>query len=223
MINDADHFYLDRHEQKKLVELLREIPELVEALAAAITAGGYPTQISYEPRVSAGERERPLPFNAAAQDASDELHNELSGWVRHVLEYRDLAYDGKGTTVGLARWLDRNMISLALTEGSGTALEGIQFRMRAARRTTKSTRRESVDVTHAEEFRAYAGTAAQLEKVLLIATPINRKRITYLDRCGELPRRYLADGTRVFTVGDVLDAHARKAGAAMSQMEEWTA
>lgn len=210
---NTDHLFITRDEIQKLVTLLREIPEIVEELAVTLTRqdclgkGGA--------KVSMGEREQPLPFNVNASEVSDDLHNTLVGWVRHVCESRVLDYTGSTSTIGLARWLDRNVIALAMSEGSGTALDEVQYAMRRARwATDRPDRPDStwVDPGVLEEARSAIGTAADLEKILRgMGDPtLTRKRITYLDRLGELSRITLPDGTTVFTVGDVLDAHARR-------------
>ena len=51
-------------------------------------------------------------------------------------DVRVLDYTGSTSTIGLARWLDRNVIALAMTEGSGTALDEVQYAMRRARWAT---------------------------------------------------------------------------------------
>ncbi|MCR8998236.1 hypothetical protein, partial [Brevibacillus laterosporus] len=114
---EADHFYfLSTDGQRTLVSLLREIPALVDDLAITICRqdrtgkGGM--------RISSGSDEQPLPVNMAASDASDHLQNELAGWVRHVCETRGIEYAGSGSSIRLARWLDRNVSAPAMTEGS---------------------------------------------------------------------------------------------------------
>ncbi|MFC9768895.1 hypothetical protein ACFVJ2_45005, partial [Rhodococcus jostii] len=136
MNDDVDGFFLSRFEQRTLVALLREVPDLVRDLAVALTVGGDPTKVRFGAPVTMGERERPLPFNAGAQDAADELRTELWGWARHVCECRAIDYTGGAGTAEIAHWLDRNVIALALTEGSETAPESIGYVIRAARRTT---------------------------------------------------------------------------------------
>ncbi|WP_072689305.1 hypothetical protein [Rhodococcus marinonascens] len=132
-MNDTDHLFLTRAEIRQLVTMLQEIPELVEDLAITITRqdrivakGG--------PKLSRGSDEQPLVFNVNASEVADDLHGTLVGWVRHVCESRAMAYEGHVSTLSLARWLDRHVISLAMTEGSEEALDEISYAMRRARR-----------------------------------------------------------------------------------------
>ncbi|MFD7045791.1 hypothetical protein [Rhodococcus jostii] len=211
-MTDTDHLFLSRAEIRKLGALLREMPELVEELAVTITR-----QDRIGTPGSAGKRrgeEQPLPFNVTASEAADDLHTTLVAWVRHVCESRRVDYDGRDGTLGVARWLDRNVIALAMTEGSGEALDEIRYAMRRARWATDRRPEDStwVDPELVNEARSAIGTAADLEKILrgMGDAALTRKRITYLDRVGELKRIALADGTTVFEVGDVLDAHVRR-------------
>ncbi|MFD7046017.1 hypothetical protein [Rhodococcus jostii] len=133
-MTDTDHLFLSRAEIRKLVALLRETPELVDELAVTITR-----QDRIGTPGSAGKNrgeEQPLPFNVTAAEAADDLHTTLVAWVRHVCESRRVDYDGRDGTLGVARWLDRNVIALAMTEGSGEALDEIQYAMRRARWAT---------------------------------------------------------------------------------------
>jgi hypothetical protein len=131
-MNDVDHFYLQREDQLALVGWLRKMFVLSEELAITITrqdrVGGG------DPRVSMGEREQPLPFNAHASEVADDLNATLVAWARHVCEHRGVAYNGKPGVLGLARWLDRNIIALALTPGSEEALDEISDAIRRAQR-----------------------------------------------------------------------------------------
>lgn len=147
---DVDYFYLDRIDQKRLVEILAVVPTLVSGLEVAIMrqermgTGG--------PRIGKVERAQPLPFNEHASNAATALHAELSTWVRFVCEPRGTRFwpadytheygfigplrkherrlpcrsaDYRASTVDLARWLDRNVAALALTPGSEESLSAI--------------------------------------------------------------------------------------------------
>jgi hypothetical protein len=205
--------YLERDEMQKLVALLREIPELVEDLAVAITAGSY-RSISYEPRVSVGEKEFPLPFNPSASEAADELHDCLSGWVDRVVEQRQVRYEGHVTLLGLSRWLDRHMIDLSLTEGSGVALGEIQLAMRRARRCVASKPKKPTYGSLAEARSAELNAAA-IERLRIELGPeyqgLTQRRIETLLKRGRItPLRTFPtpDGEMsVYLLGAVLDAH----------------
>lgn len=137
-----DHLLIPRFVLTAMSETLRKIPDL--AIDIEITAtrqdrlgsrqggGGSPREKVY-----------PLPFDEAGAEAMWILHNVLTTWVRHVLEYRQMTFLPVGYThrhgefIGplrpnerrvppgynvdtpacLAKWLDAHLISLAMTEG----------------------------------------------------------------------------------------------------------
>ncbi|MFD7046128.1 hypothetical protein, partial [Rhodococcus jostii] len=187
-----------------LVALLREMPELVEELAVTITR-----QDRIGTPGSAGKRrgeEQPLPFNATAAEAADDLHTTLVAWVRHVCESRRVDYDGRDGTLGVARWLDRNIIALAMTEGSGEALDEIQYAMRRARWATDRPRAEDATISdpdRVDEARATAVSAAQAERMMerLGHPPLKAATVRKWAERGKLEP---VDGGR-YRLGDILD------------------
>lgn len=214
MVTDnVDGFFIARHVQQEILTLLREAADLLMDLTAVIAREPYP-RISFEARVSMGEKEQPLPINVDAQEAHDELYNELTGWIRHVCEYRGMAVYGAQTIYAAARWLDRNIIALALTEGSEEALGSIGAAVRKARRAAKVSAPQ-----------AYAGSVSQARDAELNAAAIERMRCelgieyagltarrikTLRNRTPLEPIRVVAspDGDlAVYRLGDVLDAH----------------
>ncbi|MFC9769103.1 hypothetical protein [Rhodococcus jostii] len=203
-MTDTDHLFLSREEIKKLVALLREMPELVEELAVTITR-----QDRIGTPGSAGKRrgeEQPLPFNATAAEAADDLHTTLVAWVRHVCESRRVDYDGRDGTLGVARWLDRNIIALAMTEGSGEALDEIQYAMRRARWATDRPRAEDATISdpdRVDEARATAVSAAQAERMMerLGHPPLKAATVRKWAERGKLEP---VDGGR-YRLGDILD------------------
>ncbi|MFC9769459.1 hypothetical protein [Rhodococcus jostii] len=106
--------------------------------------------------------------------------------------------------------LHTTLVAWVRHEGSGEAVDEIQYAMRRARWATDRRPEDSawVDPELVNEARSAIGTAADLERILrgMGDAALTRKRTTYLDRVGELKRIALADGTTVFEVGDVPDA-----------------
>lgn len=211
---NTDHLFITRDEIKKLVALLREIPEIIEELSITLTRqdclgkGGA--------KVSMGEREQPLPFDVNASEVSDDLHNTILGWVRHVCESRGLDYTGATSTIGLARWLDRNVIALAMTEGSGEAMGEIQYAMRRARwATDRPARDDTVHVVDVAQARNSELNAMAIERMRCELgdeySGLTARRIKTLRNKTNLePVRVVAsvDGDlAVYRLGDVLDAH----------------
>lgn len=122
-------FYITRDDQREIVRLLRTVPELVEELA--ITISRQDRIGSGGPQISSGSyRERSVFFNEHASTVAEDLRGVLSGWVRHVLESRGLAWDGDDSTLTLARWLNRNVVSVAMTPGSAEMLDELRDALR---------------------------------------------------------------------------------------------
>lgn len=219
MTENVDGFFIPRHDQQAIVDLLREVPHLTPELAIVITEfDGYATRISYQPRIRSGGNEQPLPIASAAQDAADELRNTLWVWARHTCEHRGRDYDGGHSTDGIAHWLDRNIIALALTEGSEIALPSIEKAIRRVRRAIspgtdmdlKEPDQTKLDRARAWELNARA--ASQIAKGLGHEyRDLTKRRVLYLMEAHAIrPVRHTMIGKvaePIFRLGDVLDAH----------------
>lgn len=139
---------MPRETQSILLELLKQVPALIEDLTIAITRQD---RISARgPKTSRGDDTQPLPFNEHASDAAKYLHFQLATWVRFTCENRGIDYLPYGHThaygfigplgVGeereprpdmgndvltLTRWLRNHIIDLAQCEGSEEAFDDI--------------------------------------------------------------------------------------------------
>lgn len=202
--------YLCREDQAKLRDVLAEIPELVENLAAAI-AKPYEA-ISYQPRVSTGDRPSPLPYDPSAEDASRYLHNELWRWTSWLANERDLE-PPQLYPAHMARWLTDHMATLATTPGSEPAYANIATEVKAAKRATG---RKQADPIYAadiipirnQQYNA-SGIAALAQQVGILG--LTRRRVHSLHEHGHItPQRTIPNGKRdipIYRLGDVLDAH----------------
>lgn len=129
----ADSFYLNKRDQAKLQDQLGAVPGLIEELSITLTRQSR----LQRPSPGGPRRQKPasqIPFHMGASDASDELHNCLSTWVRLVCEQRAIFYREAGDMATLARWLRKNMVALALTEGAEEACDDICYRINECRR-----------------------------------------------------------------------------------------
>lgn len=239
---EADHFYLPRVDQKALLDLLKKIPSLAEDLAVTtyrqdrIGKGGM--------KIASGTDEQPLPFKLGASNAIDLLFNELAGWARHVCDSRGISYMPTGFThdfdfvgplresenrlpygyresvLGLARWLRRNIIPLAMTEGADTAYIDISKVMDRCWATVDIPAEDPVPVHEKDEVlervRAqmlHRAGIVQVAELLARQYPEYRgltgKRVDTLRRSGHIQARYCGVLSRaeVFRLGDVMDAH----------------
>lgn len=197
-------YFISRDGQQMLVELLREIPGLVEDLAVTLCRldrtgkGGM--------KISSGSDEQPLPLNLAASDAKDELHNELATWARLVCDSRGIAYDGDGSVLGIARWLDENVISLAMTEGSEEAYVGIEKAMARCRRAMDIAPEDDhlVPPSEVEMARDTRVTAADAERLMPKLGHPKLKAAT-IRKWVERGKLYRHPHDEMFRLGDILD------------------
>ena len=209
--------YLCREDQAKLRDVLAEIPELVENLAAAI-AKPYEA-INYQPRVSTGDRPAPLPYDPSAEDASKYLYAELERWVEWLAAERNLETQiGRWTTPRLARWLTANMNTLATTEGSEPAYANISTEVKAAKRATgrqERAKQHRPDAAQSAEVRAMelspSGIATAARELGHLGKGLTRTRVNNLRARGHItPLRTVPNGKKtipIYAFGDVLDAH----------------
>ncbi|MFF0528268.1 hypothetical protein ACFYT3_07740 [Nocardia amikacinitolerans] len=214
MNDEPNHLYLSRGELRELADLLREIPDLSEDLAISRSRqaklgsrGDY--------RMHRRASEQPLPFNPAAARAADHLQAVLVGWVRLVCEQRGLDYSGSTTTAGLSRWLDKNLIALAMTVGVESARREIGEAVLAAT-TVVCPPPAKVDlepsmIDQARTHRLNASGIATLAKELGDEyRSLTVRRVQTLRDAGKIapvPGPWAPDWPEVFVVGEVLDQH----------------
>ncbi|CCW14620.1 hypothetical protein [Rhodococcus aetherivorans] len=207
----SETFYLPRDQQAQLVELLDQVPFLVEQLAITICRQD---RLGAGPRISRGKQASPLPYNVGASDAADALHDELASWVRLVSEQRQLDYhEDRDDTISLARWLQRWHIALALTEGAETALLDIETVILDARRAIDRPppRRPHIDPTLINEATNQLLNARGIEHLARELDTryrnLNRRRVHALHEAGRITPAANIEGTHLYRIGDVLEAH----------------
>ncbi|WP_027503356.1 hypothetical protein [Rhodococcus sp. UNC363MFTsu5.1] len=212
--------FLSRAEQQALITLLGEVGEVVEALAAALTTNGARTRISYEPRVTTGERVQPLPYNEDARIAADDLHNELGLWVQLVIDYRGIDYEGADTAVAYARWLKAHIEPLALTPGAHEAPRSIGKAVKAAKRAARmgspreeefSKLRAKIDPRIGELHEEKLNARSCVDLARQFGVTITQRRIDYLVTHKQVTPLGIVKGIdgvryRIFRFGDVLEA-----------------
>jgi hypothetical protein len=201
--------YLSREDQEKLRGVLREIPELVENLASAIaSADGYQSRISYQPRVSTGEKSQPLPYDPSASEASRHLHNELWRWVAWLAKERNLTQPSLDI-VPMARWLTNNITTLATTPGAEPAYANIGSEIKAAKRASRRPTREHI---HVDEIAGVRNQELNASGIAAVAKEtgidgLNRRRVHTLAEKGHVTAVRMYGKIPIYRLGDVLDAH----------------
>lgn len=214
MTERPDHLFLDRSQLRNLAALLREIPDLAEDLELTRTRRSrLSTRGDY--RMNRRPAEQPLPFNPAAAAAADELHAVLVGWARLVCEDRGLEYAGSPSTAGLARWLDRNLIAFAMTEGATVALEEIRSVVQAALLIVCPPAAPiALDEEEVKQARAHrlnaSGIVALAKELGEEYRNLTVRRIQTLRNAGKIapiPGPWAPGWPEMFVVGEVLDQH----------------
>lgn len=209
----SDGYYLPKHEQDALVELLDQIPDLVEDLTIAITrqdrlSGGGP-------KTRNGSDEQPLPISVEAMEAADLLTDTLASWVRHTTEQRAMHYTAPCTAVHYAAWLKRWHVALAMSPGSDEALDEIRYAVRQARRATDRPTEHirELDADAVNEAAEAFLSATQIARIVGDSTNpkyagINFKRIRTLRNRDVLkPAMTTPDGMDLYRFTDVVIAH----------------
>lgn len=207
-------FHLPRADQRKLTEALGTIPTLADQLAVTVTRQSHiqKSGLGKPRRQKPGSR---IPYHIGAAEAADNLRNALVTWVRFTCEARQIHYHGGDDIMSHARWLRRNMIQLALTEGSEEALNDITDKINECRRQVDLPPDDEVVIDRARVESAnrsvvtlstIAGIASRLGD---IGQGLNRERLRILAKRGDV-RPVSEDpdtGTRFYRLGDVLHAH----------------
>jgi hypothetical protein len=206
-------YFIPRVGQRALVSLLREIPDLVDDLAITVTRQDRTAKGGV--RIRSGSDEQPLPLNVTASAASDGLRNELAGWARHVCESRGITYEGSDSIIGIGKWLDQNVVSLAMTEGSEKAYDDIEGAMGRCRRAMDLPADDVICVSHAMYAEARnallhrAAIGAVARQLGPEFASLTEKRVDTLRRAGRIhgDRCVVSTRAELFKLGEVLDAH----------------
>lgn len=215
-MSEADGFYLDRRGQHELVNLLAGIPTLVEDLSVTLTRQARITRGDLG-KTHRRKRDSTLPLHLGAAQASAELHNCLSTWARAVCEQRALDYDGTNDVIGLAKWLRKWVIALAMTEGAEESLPDIKAHVKACLQVMDIPPDDDVVIDEARVNAANRQvlTAGQIEKVARrlgdVGQGLTKGRVETLAKHGKVKPAGIDGKTRFYRLGDVLDAHKRHA------------
>lgn len=209
--------FLTRAEVDYLAEKLSHVPDLESEMAIALT-GRSSARGNTGRRMKPGSRP-PYPLHIEAM--LDELKAELVGAVRHVIESRGIDYDGGDTLSGCSKWLIRYRFALSMMVDAGETFDGLCKVIDRARRTMQHEERMDFTEAHRKEANKKLMTAPGIEDLAkLIGEPghgLNRQRISRLVNAGRLhpesgcvvlDKNGVPKDTRVYRLGDVLDAHA---------------
>ncbi|WP_067532123.1 hypothetical protein [Nocardia crassostreae] len=213
MSQSEPHLYLSHDEIRDLSTLLREIPSLAEDLED--TVAGRARLGDPNLRLNTRTSDQPLPFSPSAAKIRDHLHTVLVGWVRLICEQRAIAYPGHPSTGALARWLNRNLIALAMTEGVESAPAELRAAVEAAEAIVcPPPERIAVNPNAIEAARRAllnaSGIATLAQRLGEPFRAVTVRRIQTLRDAGKVspvPGPWAVDWPEQFLVGEVLDAH----------------
>lgn len=129
---DVDNMYLSRAEIRLLSERLKELggwvsDELDTTIARTVA-------FSDESDIPHRSDERVLVFNAEASDTAFEILGTLRAWVEHTCTARQREWPGNGRIPMYAKWMDRHLIDLALTDRAAQAMDEITDAWKRAKR-----------------------------------------------------------------------------------------
>lgn len=122
MTTEADHFYLTRPEIRQLSDKLKNLVWMATDLDNVIVRDTCYTDNTI-PGKSADD---PLMFNETASDLAWELRDLLRTWTLHICTHRQREWPGEQRAEGFAKWIDRHLIDLALTEEAPQAADEIR-------------------------------------------------------------------------------------------------
>lgn len=234
---NPNHMFISRHELTKLREVLGTIPGIAADLPVTIAKQARLGDMG-RGRKPRRPSEQPLPFHVDAARVADELHNALVGWVRLVCEQRAMQYTPVGylpaefvgpprpgqkratadhipSTAELAHWLERHIVSLAMTEGSETALTELGHLAEVAQNIVcPPPTPVTIDEAKYERARrrylnahGIVALARELGEEYRHLTP---GRVKVLKRAGKItpvPGPWRPDWPTLYVLGEVLDAH----------------
>lgn len=233
---ETDHLFLSRPEMSKLIDELRKLPRIVEDLAVTIARLARVQAAGHSISLGAAAQSRP-PIHLDAWQAEQALHWHLATTVRIVCEERGMSYVPVGwlgpdfigpprpgqqrmqpghvpSTLELGRWLDRHVVSLAMTADAGALYLDL---LAAIAECEALIDLPPDDLVQIDQRRVDAAnnkilTAYQIEKVAAklgdVGRGLTRDRVRYLAKRGL--REAGRDGeTRFYRLGDVLAKHVQ--------------
>ena len=214
----TDDAFLDRYRQAKLKDAIYLIETHLDDLADTITKQA----VIGRRDVNTNRRRKRLtgkaPVHEGAQEVADHLQNALSTAIRHAVEYRALPYPPEcASMVGMCRWLRRNMITFAMTEGAPDWADDIEL---YGQKALQLIDLPPDDYVHIDYQRVKAAnqqlvTVATVDVVARrlgdLGKGLNGRRIRTLVNRGLLKSNGedAESGTKFYRLGDVLDAHHR--------------
>lgn len=210
-MNDTDHFFLPRKDQKHLREKLATVPRVAEDIAITETRQARTTR----PGLSNSRRPKKagyrIPFHLGAADAAHKLRSSLATAVRHTCEERDFDYWPVGYThphgfIGplreghrrlpkgydeaapmvTAKWLWKYMVAFAMTEGCQEFADAIVAALAECEKEIQGPVDVVViDAARVEKANRQILTAGQIEKIAPklgdVGKGLNKRRVETLN------------------------------------------
>ncbi|UAW08346.1 helix-turn-helix DNA binding domain protein [Gordonia phage Whitney] len=197
--------FLTRAEVDHLAGQLELLPEIEREIAIGLTGQ---TRMS-ESNGRSQPRSRP-PYPVHLQVLCDDLKTELVSAVRDICESRTLDYSGADTITGAGKWIHHNRFALQLMESGVETFESLCKVIDRCGRTLGQD--DAAPLAPAERDRARAAivTVSTIEAVAkrVGAQGLTSKRLRLLAKKSAVrPVTTAADGSVLYRLGEVLDAH----------------
>lgn len=209
MNDNADGFFITRAELEHLREKLELVPDLVEEMAVARDGRA---RITDGPSTSKGKPGSRPPYPIHLEDMAAELSNELSTTIRDICETRGLEADCTGWPAGMAKWLIRYRVALAMMPQAPELFEALCKRIDHCARTMNHLEEERVlDPIRLQHANRQVMTGPQIERLAYKlgdqGKGLTRKRIDSL-RIRHALAHTMDEGVYFYRLGDVIEAHA---------------
>ena len=199
----------------ELADLADQLARVADiAMNLAIAATGHQSRGDGPGRSAPASRP---PYNVGAQQALDDLCNELGTTVRHICEYRAMPVpDSCSTILGQATWLRHNRIAIGVMSDGREIYDRLDKAITRAARAAGEVERENrfIDKAMVEEANRQVVTGRQVERLAHKlgdqAKGITERRVKYLRTKGFLTGTQDPETqTWFYRLGDVLAAHRR--------------
>lgn len=209
MTADTD-FFISRAEIDYLRTKLETVASLEAEMAIALTGQ---SRMNDGPTTSRPKPHSKPPYPIHLEDEIAELRNELTTVARDICETRGLIYDGGGSCAGVAKWLVRYRIALAMMPQAVDLFHGLCKQIDHCARMMNQHEEEYVlDRAMYERANRQVMTGVQIGKLAYKlgeqGKGLTRKRIDSLRERHDLPFTQDPEtGVYFYRLGDVIEWH----------------
>lgn len=198
--------FLSDAEVDHLADRLAQLPEIERELAIALTGQTHAVDAAV---ARSQPRSRP-PYPIHLQVLADQLKAALVAAVRDVSETRGHVYDGADTITGCGVWLSRHRSALRTMDSGVETFEQLCGLIDQCAHHLGWHRTPPLAPAERDAARVAIVTASTVEAIArrVGAGGLTSQRLRSLARRGHIRQvGKAADGTALYRLGEVLDAH----------------